>query len=110
MALYEKYIVRQESVPTNAQEKNIYNLIINIKHLLNIFTQLRKQYDSDDPFIYELSYRDARQIFVDYNWWIDFKKALENVLIPKARAAVVDKDDKATQEEMVQRAIDIEMG
>jgi len=110
VALYEKYIIRQESVPTNAQEKNIYNLIINIKHLLDIFTELRKQYDSDDPFIYELSYRDARQIFVDYNWWVDFKKALENVLIPKARAAVVDKDDKATQEEMVQRAIDIEMG
>lgn len=105
VALYEKYIIRKESVPTNVQEKNIYNLIINIKHLLGVFTELRKQYDSVDAFKYELSYRDARQIFVDYNWWADFKKAVENVLIPKARAAVVDKDEKAEQEEMVRRAI-----
>jgi hypothetical protein len=65
--LYDKYITRSEEAPKNAQERKIYDLMINIHHLLNVFTQLRKQYESDEPFVFELSYRDARQIFVDYN-------------------------------------------
>ena len=32
-----------------------------------------------------------------------------NVLIPKARWAVIDPDDKKTQEDMVRKAIDWEM-
>jgi flagellin-specific chaperone FliS len=65
--LYDKYITRREAAPRGVQEKKIYDSIINIKHLLNVFTELRRQYDSDEPFAYELSYRDARHIFVDYN-------------------------------------------
>ena len=107
--LYDKYIIRWESAPSNVHEKRIYDLVINIKYLLNVFTTLRKQYDSDDPFVFELSYRDARQIFVDYNISWDFKLAMENVLIPKARWAVIDSEDKKTQENMVRQAIDQEM-
>ena len=110
MWLYDKYITRRESAPSGVQEKKIYDSIINIKHLLNIFTELRRQYDSDDPFQYELSYRDARHIFVDYNWWLGFKEALEKILIPKARAAAVDKEEKKEQEEIVRRAIEAELG
>lgn len=107
--LYDKYVTRWESAPNNANEKKIYDLVININHLLNVFSTLRKQYDSDEPFAFELSYRDARQIFVDYNISWDFKLAMENVLIPKARWAVIDPDDKKTQENMVRQAIDQEM-
>lgn len=107
--LYDKYVTRWESAPNNANEKKIYDLVININHLLNVFTTLRKQYDSDEPFAFELSYRDARQIFVDYNISWDFKLAMENVLIPKARWAVIDPDDKKTQENMVKEAINQEM-
>lgn len=107
--LYDKYITRSESAPKNAQERKIYDLMINIHHLINVFTELREQYDSDEPFTYELSYRDARQIFVDYNSSWDFKKSMENVLIPKARAAVVDSDDKKIQEDKVRDAIKAEM-
>ena len=107
--LYNKYVTRAESAPNNAHERKLYDLIINIKHLLNVFTELRKQYDSDEPFMFELSYRDARQIFVDYNSSWDFKKAMEDVLIPKARAAVRDSDEKKEQEDMVRDAISSEM-
>lgn len=107
--LYNKYITRAEGAPNNVHERKIYDLIINIKHLLNVFTELRKQYDSDEPFMFELSYRDARQIFVDYNSSWDFKKAMEEVLIPKARAAVRDSDEKKVQEDMVRDAINSEM-
>lgn len=111
--LYDKFITRWEPAPTNVREKKIYDLIININHLLNVFTELRKYYDSDEPFVYEVSYRDARQVFADMfiefekSW--DFKKAMEDILIPKAEGAVLDPDDKKIQKEMVQRAIDWEM-
>lgn len=110
MWLYDKYITRREAAPRGVQEKKIYDSIINIKHLLNVFTELRRQYDSDEPFAYELSYRDARHIFVDYNWWLEFKEALEKILVPKARAAVVDKEEKDEQEQIVRRAIESEIG
>jgi hypothetical protein len=107
--LYDKYITRWEPAPTSAQEKSIYELVQNISHLLNVFTKLRELYWADEPFAFELSYRDARQIFVDYNSWWNFKAALEWVLIPKARWAVIDSDEKTTQEEMVKVAINEEM-
>lgn len=106
--LYDKYITRWEQSPNNVYEKKIYDLIININHLLNVFTELRNLYDSDEPFAFELSYRDARQIFVDYNNSWDFRKSMENILVPKARWAVIDTDDKKTQEDMVMRAIESE--
>jgi hypothetical protein len=107
--LYDKYVTRWESAPTNAQEKWVYELVQNINHLLNVFNKLRELYWADEPFAYELSYRDARQIFVDYNSSWNFKTALENVLVPKARWAVIDPDDKKTQEEMVRSAINEEI-
>ena len=107
--LYDKYINRWEWAPTSAQEKSIYELVQNINHLLNVFNKLREQYWADEPFAFELSYRDARQIFVDYNGWLSFKEALEWVLIPKAMWAVLDPDDKKTQEGMVRDAINEEM-
>lgn len=108
--LYDKYINRWEWAPSSAQEKSIYELVQNINHLLNVFNKLREQYWADEPFVFELSYRDARQIFVDYNGWISFKEALEWVLIPKAMWAVLDPDEKKTQEEMARNAINEEMG
>ena len=107
--LYDKYVTRWEMSPSSAQEKTIYDLVKNINHLLNIFNSLRELYSSDTPFAFELSYRDARQIFVDYNSKWDFKSALESVLIPKARWAVVDPEEKKEQEEMVRDAISNEM-
>jgi hypothetical protein len=47
---------------------------------------------------------------VDYNWWLEFKEALEKILVPKARAAVVDKEEKDEQEQIVRRAIESEIG
>ena len=108
--LYEKYVIRGEQAPSSAQEKNIYNIIMNINHLLNVFTTLRGLYGSDTPYVYELSYRDARQIFVDYNNKWDFKKAMENILIPKSKHSVVDPEEKKEQETMVMAAIIEEMG
>ena len=111
--LYDKYVSRWEPAPTNVRERKLYDLIININHLLNVFTKLRQQYDSDEPFVYEVSYRDARQVFADVfiefgkSW--DFKKAMEDILIPKAEGAVLDPDDKKTQRQMVQLAINSEM-
>lgn len=107
--LYDKYITRSESAPSNARERKIYDLMKNIYHLLNVFTDLRSMYDSDEPFAFEISYRDARQIFVDYNSSWDFKKSMENILIPKARGAVIDPDDKKVQEEIVRNAINKEI-
>ena len=107
--LYDKYITRWESAPTSVQERSIYELVQNINHLLNIFNKLRELYWAEEPFAYELSYRDARQIFVDYNSSWNFKTALENVLVPKARWAVIAPDEKKEQEEMVRSAINEEM-
>jgi hypothetical protein len=59
--------------------------------------------------VYEVSYRDARQIFVDYNSSGNFKKALEKILIPKAKSVVSDPDEMKEQETMVKNAINEEM-
>ena len=107
--LYDKYITRWEPSPTNAQEKSIYELIQNINHLLNKFNKLRELYWEDDPFPYELSYRDARQIFVDYNNSKNFKIAMEHVLIPKAKKTVIDPDEKKTRESIIRQVINWEI-
>lgn len=113
--LRDKYVVQASGSPRNTNEKKIYDAIINIKHLLNIFTELRKKYDSDsfdDKFEYELSYRDAHHIFIDYN--ADpaqtFKKSIKDILIPKVRAVVKSKEDKDLQKSITDRVIDAEMG
>lgn len=112
--LREKYVVQASGWPKNTNEKKIYDAIVNIKHLLNIFNQLRKKYDSDsfdDKFEYELSYRDAHHIFIDYN--ADpkqtFKKSIKDILIPKVRAVVQSKEDKDLQSSIVNKIIDAEM-
>lgn len=112
--LREKYTVQGGWAPKNTNERKIYDAIINIRHLLNIFTELRKKYDSDsfdDKFEYELSYRDAHHIFIDYN--ADpkqtFKKSIKDILIPKVRAVVKSKEDKDLQKFITEKVIDIEM-
>ncbi|MBQ7073518.1 hypothetical protein IJM86_00275 [bacterium] len=62
----------------------MYNTFSHIKTLLTTFTTLRNQYGSDNPFLLELSYRDARQIFVEYAQVQDIKVAMKNILVPKA--------------------------
>lgn len=107
-ALYDKYIQRKESAPKWIQERKIYDDIINIKHLLGVFTYLRRLYDADDSYKYELSYRDARQIFVDYNNWKFFKDAIVGILLPKTRDKWLDKEEKSEQEKMLIDAINYE--
>jgi hypothetical protein len=65
-ALYDKYIVRQEPEPKNSREKELYQEIINIDKLLQVFTKLRELF-SEDAYNYEISYRDAQQVYIDYN-------------------------------------------
>jgi hypothetical protein len=82
---------------------------------LNIFNTLRKKYDSDsfdDKFEYELSYRDAHHIFIDYNAdpTQTFKKSIKDILIPKVRAVVKSKEDKDIQKSITEKAIDAEIG
>ncbi len=112
--LRNKYTVQGASAPKNANERKIYDAIINIKHLLNIITELRKKYDSDsfdDKFEYELSYRDAHDIFVDFN--ADpaqtFKKSIKDILIPKVRAVVKWKEEKDIQKSITEKVVDAEM-
>lgn len=112
--LWNKYGIRNEAAPKNVNERKTYDNIINIKHLLNIFTELRKKYDVDsfdDKFIYELSYRDAHHVFVDFNAQSvkSFKVAVEDILIPKVRAVVKSKEDKDIQSAIVKKVVDAEI-
>ena len=105
--LREKYIERKESAHNTKRDQEIYKLIYWIDVLLNIFTELRKHYeDESEIYKYELSYRDARQIFVDYSRGKDLKTAIEGILIPKSRAAVLDSEEKNEQEQLVRRVIE----
>ena len=86
--------------------QELYNTFSHIKTLLTTFTTLRNQYGSDNPFLLELSYRDARQIFVEYAQVQDIKVAMKNILVPKAWWTTIDPYEKQEQENMVIRAID----
>ena len=106
-SLYDKYVMLHEPAPKNEKDKKIYEIIVNIGKLIQIFTKLRKLYDDSNPYNYELSYRDAQQIFVDYNWWKDFKTAVIDIILPKSSAVTDwDKEDKDEQYNMAKRIID----
>ena len=104
--LYDKYVVRGEPEPKNAREKKVYQEIINIDKLLQVFTKLRELF-GEDKYNYEISYRDAQKVYQDYNNWIDFKTATMNALLRWAWAVTEwDKSEKNEQVETVKAVID----
>lgn len=109
--LWEKYITNYQSPSNSSTDKKIYDIIININSLVKIFSKVREKQSSDDfdeKFEYELSYRDAEQIFFRFEWkTVDsFKKIVKEILIPKARAVVLSKEDKDMQEKHINKIID----
>lgn len=83
----------------------LYEVLDNIKKLLDVFKILRKKYEDEyERFEYELSYRDAAQIFDAYAVTNNFKKSLLNGLLSKADS-VVGVEDKKEQRDMVKQAV-----
>lgn len=98
-----------KNLPSQSLTWLLIDYVAYIDDLVNIFSDLRLEQKSDDEkFEYEISYRDAEQIFLRYNKNPneDFKKIVLDVLIPKARAVVYDTDDKDIQEAIVQKIVD----
>lgn len=96
---------------TDPNEKVITSIFENIRWLVRILNALRTKQKSDnfdDKFEYELSYRDAEQIFLRYNRnpWTSFKEKVKEVLIPKVRAVVFSVEDKELQEKIAVGVID----
>ncbi len=97
-------------VANDENTKKIYRIIELIKKIVNIFNELRlKQASSDyeEKFEYEISYRDAEQIFRRFNmanWW-DFKQIVSDIIISKARAVVYENEDKNNQERIAKTVI-----
>lgn len=91
-----------------ANEPWVVETINQIEQLVKIFNGLRQeQVNDDEKFEYEISYRDAEQIFLRYKKLEnpEFKKVVLDILIPKARAIVLDNDDKDIQEAIVNKII-----
>lgn len=89
----------------NSKEHKINETLNNIKKLLKVFHLLREKYEDDyERFEYELSYRDAAQIFSMYDICHDFKKAVSDTLISKASSVVWTWDQK-WQRDIVKQAI-----
>lgn len=89
-----------------SKQQNIMQIRWYIMNLVNIFSDLRdlQKWDgSDDTFLYEISYRDAEQIFRRFSQSTgkSFKEIATEILVPKARAVVLDSDDKDSQEKIV---------
>lgn len=75
--------------------------------MLHALREAQKSENWDEQFKFEVSYRDAEQIFlrfIQYGDSANFKEVVKEILIPKARAVVKDFEDKDTQEKV---AIDI---
>ena len=89
----------------NAKEHKLYEMLNNIKKLLDVFKILRSKYEADyDRFEYELSYRDASTIFDTYAINNDFRSAILEELVNKADS-VVWVEDKKGQRDMVEDAV-----
>ncbi len=78
----------------------------NVRFLVKLFQNLREKQKSEnyqEKFEFEVSYRDAEQIFLRYNqlWDKSFSEVIEEVLVPKARAVVSNLEDKDIQENIV---------
>lgn len=96
---------------TDANSKKIYKLLSYMKWLVWIFSDLRLSQASDDydkKFNYEVSYRDAEQIFFRYNKSNNstFKEIVSEILLPKAKAVVLNSDDKELQVKIIKDIID----
>ncbi|EKE27732.1 MAG: hypothetical protein ACD_3C00163G0004 [uncultured bacterium (gcode 4)] len=107
--LWTKYVTQNEAPGNSSWEKKVFETIQNIRKLIGILNELRHKQTSDayeDKFEYELSYRDAEQIFLRYNMdgSSSFKDKIIEILIPKVRAVVYSQEDKDAQEKI---AIDI---
>lgn len=91
-------------------QENIKKVLEYIRNLVVIFSDLRELQKSDgsnDAFMYEISYRDAEQIFRRFSQSTgkSFKEITTEVLIPKARAVVLDAEDKDIQENILKKVI-----
>lgn len=104
-ALYEKYIERHEDEPKSAKEKQIYQEFLNIDKLLKVFTWLRSLFEEGVGYKYEVSYRDAQNIYIDYKNWTDLKTATMNFLLSWSWA--VTEWDKSEKDEMIEKAKEI---
>lgn len=88
-----------------AKDHKLYEMLDNIKKLLDVFKILRKKYEDEyERFEYELSYRDAAQIFDSYAVTNNFKKSLLDGLVNKADS-VVWVEEKKEQRDMVKQAV-----
>lgn len=90
--------------------KKIHETLSFILSLIWIFSELRQKQTSDsfdEKFEYEMSYRDAEQIFLRFNRSpkASFKEKVLEVLVPKARAVVYENDDKNIQEKIVREIV-----
>lgn len=98
-------------------DKQTQSMLINTVILVKVFQELRTKQVQDnrgDSFQYEISYRDAEQIFARFRAQLTnnyaenkavFEKTLKDILVPKARAVVLDRDDKKTQEKFITDAM-----
>ena len=103
--LWNDRIIKERKTKGEKEHK-LNELLDNIKKLLEVFKILRGKYEDDyEKFEYELSYRDAAQVFDAYAVNNNFKKSLRDVLVSDADS-VVWVEDKKEQREMVIEAID----
>lgn len=108
---YDEFKNFYKNIGSKNNKWKIKEVLLQIKGLVKIFNALRekqivKNY-SDDKFEFEISYRDAEQIFFRYNRYknADFAEILLEVIVPKARAVVKDFEDKDIQEKIVRDII-----
>ena len=81
---------RREMKKTKGEKEHKLNeLLDNIKKLLEVFKILRGKYEDDyEKFEYELSYRDAAQVFDAYAVNNNFKKSVRDALVSDADSVV----------------------
>lgn len=103
--LWNDRIIKERKTKGEKEHK-LNELLDNIKKLLEVFKILRGKYEDDyEKFEYELSYRDAAQVFDAYAVNNNFKKSVRDALVSDADS-VVWVEDKKEQREMVIEAID----
>lgn len=111
--LWENYW-KQKSDEKNIIDKwikEIYDNFDRIKKLVAFFNELRLKQSSEDydeKFVYEISYRDASDIFDIFTSQekANFKDIVSEVIIPKARKVVLENEDKDIQEKIINEIID----
>ncbi len=104
------YSWNKSSSIKSAWSEKLEVVLKNISGLVKLFQALRQKQKSEDfqeKFEFEVSYRDAEQIFLRYNklWNQTFSEVVSEVLIPKARAVVQDFEDKDIQENIVKELV-----